>query len=299
MIRTFTDESAELVRSRSHHDRHRRATNPRVHAPTTGGRPRRRLRARGRRAHAGSPDRLRLRRIAQSFPAGMSPGRHRHGDGSDCEGAGGRTRPRGHDGRPDHEQSGPDHRAGSADDRCGTPDGHPPRPPSRRRGRVGDHRCRVGARFGQAFYGCHVRRSPSVERRLQPAVRLDAPGARNDRRARDGGAGGPMDGPAHDRLGVHRGSRRDRRRRDRVGHSSENHRRGTRPRRRAGRLAPHVPAGRHRTDPIHPRRVQIMATHHVRHLAVTDRHKIVGVVSIRDLVKMVSARDRPAFLRRT
>lgn len=44
---------------------------------------------------------------------------------------------------------------------------------------------------------------------------------------------------------------------------------------------------------------EAMATHHVRHLAVTDRTKIVGVVSIRDLVKMVTARDRPAFLRRT
>ena len=44
---------------------------------------------------------------------------------------------------------------------------------------------------------------------------------------------------------------------------------------------------------------EAMATHHLRHLAVTDRTKIVGVVSIRDLVKMVTARDRPAFLRRT
>lgn len=43
---------------------------------------------------------------------------------------------------------------------------------------------------------------------------------------------------------------------------------------------------------------EMMAQHHVRHLAVTDRQKIVGVVSIRDLVKMVSVRDRPEFLRR-
>lgn len=43
---------------------------------------------------------------------------------------------------------------------------------------------------------------------------------------------------------------------------------------------------------------EMMATHHVRHLAVTDRQKIVGVVSIRDLVKMVAVRDRPEFLRR-
>lgn len=44
---------------------------------------------------------------------------------------------------------------------------------------------------------------------------------------------------------------------------------------------------------------ETMAKHHVRHLAVTDRQKIVGVVSIRDLVKMVAARDRPDYLRRT
>lgn len=44
---------------------------------------------------------------------------------------------------------------------------------------------------------------------------------------------------------------------------------------------------------------EMMAAHHVRHLAVTDRQTIVGVVSIRDLVKMVAVRDRPEFLRRT
>lgn len=44
---------------------------------------------------------------------------------------------------------------------------------------------------------------------------------------------------------------------------------------------------------------EVMAKHHVRHLAVTDQRKIVGVVSIRDLVKMVAIRDRPEFLRRT
>jgi len=43
---------------------------------------------------------------------------------------------------------------------------------------------------------------------------------------------------------------------------------------------------------------EIMANQHVRHLVVRDRQKIVGVISIRDLVKMVSARDRPEFLRR-
>ncbi|MFO0775683.1 MAG: CBS domain-containing protein [Nitrospiraceae bacterium] len=42
----------------------------------------------------------------------------------------------------------------------------------------------------------------------------------------------------------------------------------------------------------------IMATHHIRHLAVTERTKIVGVISIRDLIKMVAARDRPEYLRR-
>lgn len=42
----------------------------------------------------------------------------------------------------------------------------------------------------------------------------------------------------------------------------------------------------------------MMASHHIRHLAVTDRTKIVGIVSIRDLVKMVAVRDRPEYLRR-
>lgn len=42
----------------------------------------------------------------------------------------------------------------------------------------------------------------------------------------------------------------------------------------------------------------LMARKRVRHLAVTDNAKIVGVLSIRDLVKMVSIRDRPEFLRR-
>lgn len=42
----------------------------------------------------------------------------------------------------------------------------------------------------------------------------------------------------------------------------------------------------------------LMAKKRVRHLAVTENAKIVGVLSIRDLVKMVSVRDRPEFLRR-
>ena len=44
---------------------------------------------------------------------------------------------------------------------------------------------------------------------------------------------------------------------------------------------------------------EMMSKHHVRHLAVTDQKKIVGVVSVRDLVKMVATRDRPEFIRRT
>jgi CBS domain-containing protein len=43
----------------------------------------------------------------------------------------------------------------------------------------------------------------------------------------------------------------------------------------------------------------LMAAKRVRHLAVTENEKVLGVLSIRDLVKMVSIRDRPAFLRRT
>ncbi len=39
-----------------------------------------------------------------------------------------------------------------------------------------------------------------------------------------------------------------------------------------------------------------MADQSVRHLAVTENGKIVGVLSMRDLVKMVSIRDRPRFL---
>lgn len=42
-----------------------------------------------------------------------------------------------------------------------------------------------------------------------------------------------------------------------------------------------------------------MAERAVRHLAVTENGKIVGVLSVRDLVKMVSIRDRPRFLAKT
>lgn len=41
---------------------------------------------------------------------------------------------------------------------------------------------------------------------------------------------------------------------------------------------------------------KVMAEQGVRHLTVTENGKIVGVISIRDLVKMVSIRDRPRFL---
>lgn len=43
----------------------------------------------------------------------------------------------------------------------------------------------------------------------------------------------------------------------------------------------------------------LMARKRVRHLAVTENAKIVGVLSIRDLIKMVSIRDRSEFLRRS
>jgi len=32
---------------------------------------------------------------------------------------------------------------------------------------------------------------------------------------------------------------------------------------------------------------------------VTEEHKVVGLLSLRDLVKMVSVRDKPRFLRNT
>lgn len=42
-----------------------------------------------------------------------------------------------------------------------------------------------------------------------------------------------------------------------------------------------------------------MAEERIRHLAVTENNKVVGLLSVRDLVKMVSVRDRPRFLRNT
>jgi CBS domain-containing protein len=44
---------------------------------------------------------------------------------------------------------------------------------------------------------------------------------------------------------------------------------------------------------------KVMAEQGVRHLSVTENGKIVGVLSIRDLVKMVSVRDRPRFPSKT
>ncbi len=44
---------------------------------------------------------------------------------------------------------------------------------------------------------------------------------------------------------------------------------------------------------------KVMAERAVRHLAVMENGKVVGVLSIRDLVKMVSVRDRPRFLGKT
>ncbi len=43
----------------------------------------------------------------------------------------------------------------------------------------------------------------------------------------------------------------------------------------------------------------VMSEQGVRHLTVRDNGKIVGVLSVRDLVKMVSVRDRPRFLGQT
>jgi CBS domain-containing protein len=44
---------------------------------------------------------------------------------------------------------------------------------------------------------------------------------------------------------------------------------------------------------------RLMAEKRIRHLAVTEENKIVGLLSVRDLVKMVSVRDNPRFLRKT
>ena len=42
---------------------------------------------------------------------------------------------------------------------------------------------------------------------------------------------------------------------------------------------------------------ELMAEKGISHLAVTEIHKIVGILSVRDLIRMISVRDRPRFLR--
>ncbi len=44
---------------------------------------------------------------------------------------------------------------------------------------------------------------------------------------------------------------------------------------------------------------RLMAEGRIRHLAVTEDDKVVGLLSVRDLVKIVSVRDKPRFLRST
>lgn len=41
----------------------------------------------------------------------------------------------------------------------------------------------------------------------------------------------------------------------------------------------------------------LMAEKGIRHLAVTENHAIIGILSVRDLIRMISVRDRPRFLR--
>jgi CBS domain-containing protein len=44
---------------------------------------------------------------------------------------------------------------------------------------------------------------------------------------------------------------------------------------------------------------RLMAEKRIRHLAVTEDNKIVGLLSLRDLVKVVSIRDESRFLHKT
>ncbi|MDZ4854610.1 MAG: CBS domain-containing protein [Nitrospirota bacterium] len=44
---------------------------------------------------------------------------------------------------------------------------------------------------------------------------------------------------------------------------------------------------------------RLMAVTRIRHLAVTENNKIVGLLSVRDLVNRVSVRDKPRFLHKT
>ena len=41
---------------------------------------------------------------------------------------------------------------------------------------------------------------------------------------------------------------------------------------------------------------ELMAEKGIRHLPVTENHAIVGILSVRDLIRMISVRDRPRFL---
>ena len=41
----------------------------------------------------------------------------------------------------------------------------------------------------------------------------------------------------------------------------------------------------------------LMAEKRIRHLPVTENRAIVGILSVRDLIRMISVRDRPRFLR--
>ena len=41
----------------------------------------------------------------------------------------------------------------------------------------------------------------------------------------------------------------------------------------------------------------LMAEKEIRHLPVTENHTIVGIVSVRDLIRMIAVKDRPRFLR--
>jgi CBS domain-containing protein len=75
-------------------------------------------------------------------------------------------------------------------------------------------------------------------------------------------------------------------------------------------IAPHLPASSTRVAAVmnYPlikidinRTVRdasrLMAEQRIRHLAVTEENKVVGLLSVRDLVKMVSVRDKSRFLR--
>ena len=41
----------------------------------------------------------------------------------------------------------------------------------------------------------------------------------------------------------------------------------------------------------------LMAEKWIRHLPVTENQKIVGILSVRDLIRMIALRDRPRFVR--